>query len=203
MSSLNCPPDHCHEAKCSNVFSPEMAREACGLEWRRHIDPNLHPGMTSAEIKAAKDAAKANLTISRMTMFWTALEALVSEDGPNASGWVSIGTERDETGSRRVLHLKGRKKIGGGFRVPTLVIDATLDPDLVRRYFPHAELTADVAAETPHQRVRQVIDASYSKHRLEPRTDKPAEDQRRRSGTFAICTPPSAPSAASMRPGEF
>ena len=101
------------------------------------------------EWKAAKDAAKANLTISRMTMFWTALEALVSLDGPNASGWVSIGTERDETGSRRVLHLKGREKIGGGFRVPTLVIDATLDPDLVRRYFPHAELTGGVAAETP------------------------------------------------------
>jgi hypothetical protein len=46
--------------------------------------------------------------------------------------------------------------------VPTLIRDANLNPDLVRSFWPFYTTTLDLAAPTPHQRTRQVVDRSYS-----------------------------------------
>jgi putative DNA primase/helicase len=62
--------------------------------------------------------------------------------------------------------LKGRKLVREGWRVPTLIIDANLNPDLVRPFWPFYTTTVDLAAPTPHQRTRQVVDRSYSKRHL-------------------------------------
>jgi hypothetical protein len=51
---------------------------------------------------------------------------------------------------------------------------------LVRPFWPTAELVADVAAETPHQRIRQVVDRSYSKRYLELHDDLDDDERHRR-----------------------
>jgi putative DNA primase/helicase len=162
-------------------FTPENAREAGGLEWMRKVDPGIHPLMTAAERRAAAKAAATNRTILRLAMFWRAIEALVSEGGPEASGWAALALKEDTNGSVRVIELKGRKPIREGWQAPTLILDALLNPDLVRPFWPQVEVTADVAAEAPHQRIYQVTDCSYSKLRLQPRDDGSEEDQRRRA----------------------
>ncbi len=78
----------------------------------------------------------------------------------------------------RVLHLKGRKPIREGWQAPTMLLDATLNIDLVRPFWPSVRLVADVAAETPHQRIHQVTDRSFSKRHLELH-DGFADDERR------------------------
>jgi putative DNA primase/helicase len=159
----------------------EAAAEAHKIEWMRKVDPGMHPGMTAAERKAAVKAAEGNRTIFRLAMLWHAVETLVADDGPETSGWAELALEHDAKGSVRVVRLKGRKRVREGWQAPTLLIDAILDLDLVRPFWPQAELTADVAAATPHQRVSQVVDVSFSKRRLVARDDAPEEDQKRRS----------------------
>lgn len=147
-------------------FTALSAQEARVLEWRRHVDPAMHPGMTQADRKAAVKAAEGNRTVRRLVAFWRAVEGLLSDGGPEASGWVELATERDDKGAVRVLRLKGRKEVRDGWKAPTLVIDATLSVDLVRPFWPQVELTADVTIEAPHQHIAQVVDVSFSKRRL-------------------------------------
>ncbi|MBV8520697.1 MAG: hypothetical protein JOY71_00950, partial [Acetobacteraceae bacterium] len=161
-------------------FTPEGAAEARALEWMRKIDPKMNPRMSREERKAARAAAAGNRTIMRLAMAWRSVEALVAEDGPEASGWAALALKETAHGIVRMLELKGRRPVREGWQAPTLILDALLDPDLVRPFWPQVELTANVAAEAPHQRIWQVTDSSYSKLRLQQRDDVPEEDQRRR-----------------------
>jgi hypothetical protein len=70
-------------------------------------------------------------------------------------------------GTTPAIHIKGRKDVHESWHVPTLLMDATMQPDLVRPFWPRMELTADIRVKTPHQYVVQVIDRSYSKGQLE------------------------------------
>jgi len=153
-------------------------KEARSLEWQRKVDARLHPSMTAAQRKEAVRAAAGNKTIFRMSMFWQAMEVLLADDGPEASGWAATAWHDTKEGPARVLHLKGRKRIRKGWRVPTMLADATLNVDLVRPFWPNVELVADVAVETPHQHIRQITDRSNSKRHLELH-DELTEDERR------------------------
>ena len=42
----------------------------------------------------------------------------------------------------RVLHLKGRKPIREGWQAPTMLLDATLNIDLVRPFWPNVGVGA-------------------------------------------------------------
>jgi hypothetical protein len=162
-------------------MTPQGAAEARALEWRRKVDAGLHPAMTTAERKAAVRAAEGNRTIRRLAMFWRAIEALLCDGGPTASGWAALAWSETKEGQVRVLRLKGRKPVRDGWQAPTLLLDATMNVDLVRPFWPTVELVADVAAETPHQRIRQVVDRSYSKRYLELHDDLDDDERRRRT----------------------
>jgi putative DNA primase/helicase len=156
------------------------AAEARALEWRCKIDVQMHPSMTQRERKEATRAAVGNRTIRRLAMFWRAMENLLQDDGPEASGWARLATNDTKEGPVRVLRLKARKAVADGWQVPTMLLDATLNIDFVRHFWPNAELVADVAVQTPHQRIRQATDRSNSKRHLEPDDDLPdAENDRR------------------------
>lgn len=159
-------------------FTTTSAHEAQVLEWRRLVDPEIHPAMTQAERRAAVKAAEGNRTVRRLVAFWRAVEGLLSDGGPEASGWVELATERDDKGVMRVLRLKGRKVVRGGWEAPTLLIDATLSAELARPYWPQVQIMADVAVGAPHQHVAQVVDVSFSKRRLLAWPEAP-EDRKR------------------------
>ena len=167
----------------STRLTADSAAEGLKLEWARKIDP-LHPGQAKEERRRALAAAEGNKTIARFAMLWDALRAMLASGGPEASGWVWIETSPTPNGPVRVLRLKGRKEIAEGWHAPTLLLDALLPIDLVRHFWPDAELVADVKAEMPHQHVRQVIDRAFALSMLEPlsveaATTNPEESQRR------------------------
>src|SRR4051812_38681114 len=68
----------------------------------RQVD-TLHPGQTREQRRASLAAAEGNRTIPRFALLWNALRALVSPDGPQASGWVSVQTEQTKHGPVRLL----------------------------------------------------------------------------------------------------
>ena len=165
----------------------DNTKEAYRLEWARFVDPGMHPGMTKAERREAVMRAAINATIPRLGNMWKAMTALLEDGGPQRSGWAALATQQTDDGPVRVLHLKGRRAIRKGWLAPTLLIDATMNIDLVRHYWPDADLTAELLADAPHQHVRQVVDRAYSKSAVEPLTeDMPGytaeEAKRRRRG---------------------
>lgn len=163
------------DAMAADGLTTEDAREARAFALKRIEDPKIYPGMSRArraELLKQADGNKARLQEAR---FWRAMEALLGPEGPENSGWAELRTVQNLEGPCKVVRLRGRKPIRKGWLVPTLLIDALLSPDLVRPFWPQIELTVDVQAEAPHQRIRQVIDRSYSKSRLEPLNPEKAE----------------------------
>jgi len=163
-------------------LTADMARDARALEWRRKVEPGLNPSMSPSERREAVLAAKGNQTIKRLAKVWGAVEALLQPDGPEHSGWVELTPKDTEDGTVSVLQLRGRRPIGKGWHAPTLLIDATLDMNLVTPYWPSAKLVADDMVETPHQRIYQVTDCAHSKRRLDIHANVPEDERSRRFG---------------------
>ncbi len=141
-------------------MTAEMADEALTLERRRWRGAVPKPDATPAERKWA--AAKAR-GVRHMMLLWTAVRELVRDGGPAASGWAALATEAREGGHVRLLRLKGRRAVHQSWAVPTLLLDANLNIDLVRPFWPAVRLVADVAAAAPHMRIIQATDRSFAK----------------------------------------
>lgn len=158
-------------------LSEESAILARRLELKRLVKPaELVPGMSAEARRAAASAARGNRLVLRLARFWQAMRALLAEGGPEASGWLAVGRDDDV----RVVRQKGRRDVAKGWRVPTLLLDATLRLETVRPFYPSAELVADLAVDAPHQRVRQATDRAYSLAMLDPEGAKDAEERHRR-----------------------
>ncbi len=161
-------------AMAAEGLTAANAAEARALELQRLVDPKIHPGMTRSQRIALLKSAEGNKAILQAAKFWSAMEALLEEGGPAASGWAIRDTVETPDGPSQVVRLRGRKPVRAGWDVPTLLIDALLNVDLVQPIWPQVEMTADIEADAPHQHVRQVIDRSYSKARIEPLDDEKA-----------------------------
>ena len=144
-------------------FTVESANEAHALEWQRKIEVEMWPGMPVGVRKEAAKAGAVNQKILRLSMMWRAIAALVRDGGPLASGWAALGIMETTEGAVRVLQLKERREIGQSWQVPTLLLDGTMQLELLKPIWPTAKLTADILVTAPHQHVRQVVDRTYSK----------------------------------------
>ena len=180
--ALNALRDHppgplARKALIDARLSVAFAKEAGTLEWRLKVDAKLHPAMTTQERKAAVRAAAINRTVRRLAMFWHAIAALVADDGPEHSGWAALTVLHSKEGDCRAVVLKGRFDIHDDWKVPTLILDATMDVNLLKPYWPTIEMTADIAITAPHQHVLQVTDKSYAKHNYDLTRDDLDEEK--------------------------
>jgi putative DNA primase/helicase len=175
------PLSKAHMVACG--ITEQTAKDGTGLSWRRVVEPDLRPGMTAEERRAAMVDAGENRHAIRMAGMFSALQALMAEDGPEFSGWLALATSnKADDGPARVLRRKGRHNIAAGWQVPTVIIDALLDPDLLRPYWPQVEVTADIEIQAPHQHVYQVVDQAFAKSRLVPSDAAEDEAELRRLG---------------------
>ena len=149
-------------------FTAADASDARKLELLRKLEPQMRPGMSKQERRALVKGSEQNRIMLLRARFWRALERLLADGGPVQSGWASLATTEGENGPVRELHLKARRSVKEGWQVPTLLIDALLDIDLVLPYWPQATITAEIEAEAPHQLIRQVTDRAFSKAMLNP-----------------------------------
>ncbi len=153
-------------------FDADSGAVARRLEWQRKVE------------EGPWRERDANLSLGQMNALWNALHALMQPDGPEISGWLTLGRSEALDAKVRVLKVTGRRDVGADWHVPTLLIDANLDETLVRPYWPQIQVTARVEVETPHMRVRQVASRTYSKSMLAPRrlteTEAHEKDERAR-----------------------
>ena len=164
-------------------MTAEGADEAFGYESRRLSQTAMVPGMDAVERKTILHRfGEHNGTIKRLMMFWTAVEALLrcAEDDPLAaqyradvsrkpavpvapvelSGWASLGLVASKLGPVRALILMGRKAVGDGWRVPTLLLDADLDAGMMQWFWPYFVEGLDFRTDAPHQHITQVVSRS-------------------------------------------
>ena len=157
-------------------FDAKNTREACELEFRRKPDDlaaALVPNMDEPTRQKATDLAAIHQDVVRLARFWGTVNTFLSQNELAHSGWISL--DRSKDGVRRVA-IKGRNAIARGWHAPTLLLDAVLNPDLIRPYYRDIAVTAELAVEAPFQRVRQVIDRAYAKGMLDARSEKVAQD---------------------------
>ncbi len=172
------------EALLAAGFTAEMAAQASQLEWMRKVTPKMLPDMSPAERREAKHAAASNRTLGRFQTMWRAVESLLSDGGAISSGWLELAHDETADGKTRVLRLKGRRGINKGFAAPALLIDATLQLDLVRPIWPQITMTGEVAVDAPFQHVTQIADRSFSKRSLVQSANNSDADNNYRKNQF-------------------
>ena len=146
-------------------LTSEECKQASAREWERKIDIDIYPGMAADERKKKLSAAKQNSEIPRMARMWKLLEELIASDH-DRSGKLSIEEASDEGASYKGIRLKWREDIRDGWKAPTLHVDATMEPELVRSYLPNIKILDEIKAATPHQKITQYVDRSFSKYAL-------------------------------------
>ena len=159
-------------------FTVSNTKEAHGLEWQTLIDVELTADMTRYERKKKLGDATINSDLGNRDGLWLALNALL-DDGPAQSGWAELGMHTDDYGNtKRVVFLKYRKEVTKGWRVPTLILDATARLELLQYIWPGIEQTADIRVHSPHQKITQVRDNAFALTRLD--VDGAKDDTERR-----------------------
>jgi hypothetical protein len=146
-----------------------MADEAHKLEWMTKVEPERSDELAEADI---------NLDLGARTRFWMALVALLSGDKDVRSGWARLVVEKTAEGVTSVVRLRGRRAIHAGWRVPTMLMDASLQPDLARYLWPRLRMVANIEIEARHQHITQVIDRAYGLSTLDaddPRIADPGD----------------------------
>jgi putative DNA primase/helicase len=80
---------------------------------------------------------------------------------------LTIETARTPDGDGyKVARMKWRKHLHGGWNVPTMVMSATLQPQLLRHVWPQLATVRTAEAAMPHVRIRQITDSANAKSSL-------------------------------------
>lgn len=153
--------------------------EAGKLEWRRKVEDAIRPGMAEAARREAARRCGVNAAIPRLAALWrAAAELLAGADG--ATGRVELATRDTAEGRRREVLLNTARPVAEAvLALPMLVLDATLPERLLRHRLPDLRVLAEVRAEAPHMRVRQVL-GGFAKTSIVPSGAAGYEENRRR-----------------------
>lgn len=105
-----------------------------------------------------------NRTVGPLVMSWCAARDLLAGDD-DATDRMTVWLNEDKA---LVLTLSGRQDIHEDWRKPTLLIDASLEPDLLREFWPDIRIAGEFAIDAPHMTVHQVQGRAFSKRMLAP-----------------------------------
>ena len=166
---------------CEKYENGGSGATAARLEWRRKVDVSLLPG---AGVEICRRQAKQFGFLAQLpkrAAMWQAVEELLS--GPfDATGRLRTEIKTTADGSVLYLKLNGRRDIHPRIAdLPIIALDATLNLDIVKHFFPRIKLALDLEVQAPHERVTQVVGLPVSKaslSQLEPGKRRPEEEQR-------------------------
>ena len=154
---------------------------AAKLEWRRKVEVNLTPQTNEETAKARAKEFGFLGQLGKRAAMWYAVEELLS--GTNeATGRLRIEMKSTEDGAVLCLRINGRRDIHERIaELPVIVLDATLNPEILKYFFPRIEVALDLKVKAPHEHLTQVIGLPVGKSslsQLEPGKRSPAEEKR-------------------------
>lgn len=155
-------------------FGVETGHVAHKLEWRRKIDGKTEPNWRDRE---------QNRTLGRMSALWRAVSHLIDHPAIELSGRLELTHDRE---GARVLRVRGRRDVGEQWRVPTLLVDAVLDVDLIRPFWPTVTDHGRYDVRAPYQKIRQAAGRAWAKTFMSPEGGDTPDKERQRKKARAI-----------------
>jgi hypothetical protein len=154
---------------------------AAKLEWRRKVDLGLLPGAGEEVCRRHSKQFGFLGQLPKRAAMWRAVEELLS--GPDdATGRLRTELKTTAEGSVLYLKLNGRRDIHERIaETPVIALDATLNIEIVKQFFPRLDIALDLQVQAPHERVTQVVGLPVGKAslaQLEPGRRRPEEEQR-------------------------
>ena len=145
------------------------AAAAHKLEWQRKRELEVCPGMSAKQCKAVcAEVATHNQVVARLARFWRLLKQTI-EATDERSPWLELRHEAAASGETNiVIAMAWRDEIHPSWRVPTMVMDATMPVAIVRQFFTQIEQPISAPAPMPHTRVRQITDRAMAASMLIP-----------------------------------
>ena len=150
-------------------LTTDDVRHAYALEWQRKLDlENVVPGIPSELVKQACDEiAEHNREVATLGAFWRRLERTLEGDF-GKSPWIRLdGGE---------ICMNWSDDVHESWEAPTMVMDACLPTEIVRRVFPHMQDPTEAMATMPHAYVRQITDRAMPLSMLIPKDDAREKD---------------------------
>jgi len=158
-------------------FNATSCTTALNTEWGRYNADlkklGQHPGMSELELNQL--ASKERLIDSiqhtrRRIQILEELREFLNNADITVSGRLTLGQKNGQ----RIIRWRGIKQISSQFKVPTLLLDATL-PELpmLQLYHPRAEIVADIKVKLPKSvHIRQILGTPTSARKLNPAAPK-------------------------------
>ena len=109
-------------------------------------------------IRLCRKVKERNRVVGRLARLWDLL-ARQLEGELDVSPWVERRADED---GEPVVYMAWRRDINESWSAPTVVMDATMQPAIVRQFFPQIGEPVQVSAPMPHVRVRQITDRPMS-----------------------------------------
>jgi putative DNA primase/helicase len=139
---------------------------AAKLEWARKVKVDLAPDSSEDVIKSRVHQFGFLGQLPKRAAMWRAVQELLS-GSEAATGRLRTEIRTTHDGSVLYLRLNGRREIHKRITaVPIIVLDATLDIEIIRYYLPSIELELDLKVRRPHERITQVIGLPVGKSSL-------------------------------------
>ena len=113
-----------------------------------------------------------NRTVGSMMMVWSAVRDLLAS-GQDASDRLKVELNDDNA---LVIAVSGRSDISEDWHKPTLLIDASLEPEILRLFWPSVRVVGEFAIDAPFMKVHQVQGRAFSKTMLAPLAGDPISD---------------------------
>ncbi|WP_296710863.1 toprim domain-containing protein [Rhodoblastus sp.] len=128
--------------ECKNSIQDEQFRKMREENWRtREINASIRP----------------------MMALWRAVADLLGDNGPDRCGRLFVF--ENENG-QKVLRVTGCLSVAADYRAPTLLIDATMDVELLRPFWSDIEEAPPFLIDAPHQKIIQATNKTYAKTSL-------------------------------------
>lgn len=157
-------------------FESDAAHLARKLEFDRKVDAKAEPVWQNRED---------NRSLGRMVSMWGGVTHAVDNPDIEASGRLELAHNKET--KARVIRVRGRKDIAAGWQVPTLLVDALLDIDIVRQFWPTVVELGRLDVHAPHQVIRQATGKSWAPKYMSPEGgDTPAKQRQRRKARAII-----------------
>ena len=146
-------------------LSVNECTEAIKLQWASMPKVDLRPDAKREDI-AIIDAKVPYVQFGRrMVRIWKAMRELLEQPDDAVSGRVYIAKDKK---SRRVIGVRGVRKIPKQWNVTSYIIDATLPrKEILQVYHPQVEVIGRWQADDlPHAEIRQYLNAPVTQKRL-------------------------------------
>ena len=152
----------------------KLAFKAEAFAYRLHVSPDGDGSLTDeAVLTAARAVEGSNATVRKIVALWQSIRSALAEELVHVPG-VRVVKIATPGGRVPMLDILYRKEIKKGWRVPTLLLDATASRDIVGAtvQLPVSSWMVAEATYPPAVSARQVIGASFARSMLFPAASK-------------------------------